>query len=72
VCAEIPNPVRVASPLFGWQNGYGMFSIGASQIEDARRHLAQQERNRRLSFQDEFPLLLKRHELFYEDRYVWD
>jgi putative transposase len=73
VCAEIPNPVRVASPLFGWQNGYGMFSIGASQIEDARRHLAQQEQqNRKLSFQDGFPLLLKRHELAYDDRYVGD
>jgi REP element-mobilizing transposase RayT len=26
---------------FGWQNGYGMFSIGASQIEDVRRYIAE-------------------------------
>jgi putative transposase len=58
---------------FGWQNGYGMFSIGASQIEDVRRYIAEQEQHqRKLSFQDEFRLLLKRYELAYDERYVWD
>jgi hypothetical protein len=27
---------------FGWQNGYGIRSIGASQIEDVRRYIAGQ------------------------------
>ena len=58
---------------FGWQNGYGMFSIGASQIEDVRRYIAEQEQHHReLSFQDEFRRLLKRYELAYDERYVWD
>jgi putative transposase len=58
---------------FGWQNGYGMFSIGASQIEDVRRYIAAQEQqHRKLSFQDEFRRLLKRYELAYDERYVWD
>jgi putative transposase len=58
---------------FGWQNGYGMFSIGSSQIEDTRRYIAEQEQHhRKLSFQDEFRLLLKRYELAYDERYVWD
>jgi len=58
---------------YGWQNGYGMFSIGASQIEDVRRYIAEQEQHhRKLSFQDEFRLLLKRHELAFDERYVWD
>ena len=58
---------------FGWQNGYGMFSIGASQTEDVRRYIAEQEQHhRQLSFQDEFRLLLKRYELAYDERYVWD
>jgi REP element-mobilizing transposase RayT len=58
---------------FGWQNGYGMFSIGASQNEDVRRYIAEQEQHhRKLSFQDEFRLLLKRYELAYDQRYVWD
>jgi hypothetical protein len=43
----------------GWQNGYGIFSIGASQIEQVRRYIADQEQHhRKLSFQDEFRLLL--------------
>ena len=58
---------------YGWQNGYGMFAIGASQIEDVRRYIAEQEQHHcTLSFQDEFRLLLKRYELADDDRYVWD
>jgi putative transposase len=58
---------------FGWQNGYGMFSIGASQIEAVRDYIAEQEQHhRKLSFQDEFRLLLKRYQLAYDERYVWD
>jgi putative transposase len=58
---------------FGWQNGYGIFSIGASQIEDVRCYIAEQEQHhRRLSFQDELRLLLRRYELAYDERYVWD
>ncbi len=81
MCVQIPPyPVRVVSasqPVqvqnFCWQNGYGMFSIGASQIEDVRRYIAEQEQHhRKLSFQDEFRLLLKRYELAYDERYVWD
>src|ERR1039458_970531 len=56
---------------FGWQNGYGMFSIGSSQIEDVRRYIAEQEQHhRKVSFQDEFRLLLKRYELRSEERRV--
>ena len=58
---------------FGWQNGYGMFSIGASQIEEVRRYIAEQEHHHReVSFQDEFRLLLKRYDIAYDERYVWD
>jgi putative transposase len=58
---------------FCWQNGYGMFSVGFSQIEDVRLYIAQQEQHhRKLSFQDEFRLLLKRYEIPFDERYVWD
>jgi putative transposase len=40
---------------FAWQNGYGMFSIGFSQIEGVRSYIAgQEEHHRKVSFQDEF------------------
>jgi REP element-mobilizing transposase RayT len=46
---------------FSWQNGYGAFSIGASQIEPVREYIAgQEEHHRRISFQDELRTLLRR------------
>lgn len=58
---------------FAWQNGYGAFSIGFSQIETVRRYIANQERHhRRVSFQDEFRIFLNRYEIEFDERYVWD
>ena len=38
---------------FAWQNGYGIFSIGYSQIEAVRNYIAkQEEHHRKMSFQD--------------------
>lgn len=58
---------------FAWQSGYGIFSIGFSQIASVRRYIAgQEEHHRKVSFQDEFRLLLKRYEIQFDERYVWD
>ncbi|MCI0492769.1 MAG: transposase [Planctomycetes bacterium] len=58
---------------FAWQNGYGIFSIGFSQIEAARAYIVgQEEHHRQISFQDEFRALLKRYEIEFDERYVWD
>ncbi len=58
---------------FSWQNGYGTFSIGFSQVEAVRNNIAGQEsHHRKISFQDEFRELLKRYEIEFDERYVWD
>jgi REP element-mobilizing transposase RayT len=58
---------------FGWQSGYGIFSIGFSQIEAVRRYIGgQAAHHRRITFQDEFRLLLRRYQIACEERYVWD
>jgi putative transposase len=58
---------------FAWQSGYGIFSIGFSQIVSLRDYIAgQEEHHRKVSFQDEFRLLLKRYEIEFDERYVWD
>ncbi len=58
---------------FAWQGGYGIFSIGFSQLEYVKRYIAGQEKHhRKRTFQDEFRLLLKRYEIAYDERYVWD
>ena len=82
--AEVIKEVKRSSSLwlktkssdladFAWQNGYGIFSIGYSQIEPVREYIAGQEaHHRKVSFQDEFRQLLKRYEIEFDERYVWD
>ncbi len=58
---------------FAWQTGYGIFSTGFSQIEAVRNYIAtQEEHHRKVSFQDEFRELLRRYEIEFDERYVWD
>jgi REP element-mobilizing transposase RayT len=58
---------------FGWQSGYGVFSIGFSEVETVRRYIAgQEEHHRTVSFKDEFREFLKRYEIDFDERYVWD
>lgn len=58
---------------FAWQSGYGIFSIGFSQIDSARSYIAgQEEHHRKESFQDEFRPLLRRYQIEYDEQYVWD
>lgn len=58
---------------FHWQNGYGVFSVSQSRLEATRRYIAEQEKHhRRMSFQEEFRRFLDRHQIPYDERYVWD
>jgi putative transposase len=58
---------------FSWQNGYGVFSIGQSQVSAVRDYIrGQEEHHRIMSFQDEFRSILTRYEIEFDERYVWD
>ncbi|MGA2281796.1 MAG: IS200/IS605 family transposase [Verrucomicrobiota bacterium] len=58
---------------FAWQNGYGIFSIGFSQVETVKHYIAgQEEHHRKVSFQDEFREFLRKYEIEFDERYVWD
>jgi len=58
---------------FAWQNGYGAISIGQSQFRALRRYLAnQKEHHRSRTSQEEFREFLKRYQVAYDERYVWD
>jgi REP element-mobilizing transposase RayT len=57
---------------FEWQEGYGAFSIGISQVEDTKNYIAnQREHHRTKTFQEEFIAFLERHGIEYDPRYVW-
>ncbi len=48
--------------LFQWQAGYGAFAVSPSQVEKVRRSIARQaEHHRRVTFQEEYEELLRRH-----------
>jgi putative transposase len=57
---------------FAWQEGYGAFSIGTSQVNDTKRYIDnQQEHHRTRTFQEEFIAILEKHAIDYDPRYVW-
>jgi len=57
---------------FRWQEGYGAFSIGTSSIKDTVHYIENQEEHHlRVTFQQEFVAFLKKHEIEYDERYIW-
>ena len=58
---------------FEWQGGYADFSVSQSNLEQVQQYIAgQEEHHRKVSFQDELRALLRRHEIEFDERYVWD
>ncbi len=57
---------------FAWQEGYGAFSIGVSQIDATTIYIQNQvEHHRRKTFQEELLSFLKKHNIEYDPRFVW-
>lgn len=58
---------------FAWQDGYGAFTVSKSGVGDVAEYIAnQREHHRAMTYQDEYLALLNRHEIDYDERYVWD
>jgi REP element-mobilizing transposase RayT len=58
---------------FHWQAGYGAFSVSQSNVEAVRAYVQDQpEHHKKLSFQDELRQWLRRYEIEWDERYVWD
>ena len=58
---------------FAWQDGYGAFTVGKSAVPDVIKYIQnQREHHRTTTFQEEYLLLLKRHGVAYDERYLWD
>ncbi len=59
--------------IFQWQTGYGAFSVSSSNAGIVKRYIAnQKEHHRKKPYQDEFRVLLQKHNIEYDERYVWD
>lgn len=57
---------------FDWQEGYGAFSVSASNLKGAIKYVNNQgSYHKKISFQQEFLMLLKRSGVEYDPRYVF-
>lgn len=57
---------------FNWQNGYGAFSYGHSQIDSVYRYiLNQKEHHRKRSFREEYLEFLKKFEIEFNEEYLF-
>ena len=63
----------VTKRSFGWQTGYGAFSVSRSNVPDVIKYIAgQEEHHRKITFKEEFIAFLKKHEINYDERYIWE
>jgi REP element-mobilizing transposase RayT len=58
---------------FYWQHGYAAFSVSPSNVPQVKEYIRnQEEHHRKTTFQDELRALFDRHQIEYDERYVWD
>jgi putative transposase len=57
---------------FSWQEGFGAFSYGHSQIDAVVKYIGNQERHHsKKPFKDEYREMLKKFKVEYDERYVF-
>ena len=58
---------------FHWQDGYGGFSIGKTDVSILKRYLgSQKDHHRKRSFQEELVQFLDEYGIDYDERYLWN
>jgi len=58
---------------FEWQGGYADFSVSQSNLAQVKQYIAdQEEHHRKVGFQDELRALLRRHEIGWDEKYLWE
>jgi putative transposase len=80
--AELVKKLKTSSTMaikakghshFSWQSGYGAFSVSQSAKESVMAYIASQEiHHRKMTFQEEFRTILKKHGVLFDGRCVWD
>jgi len=66
------NEKRFVVGNFSWQEGFGAFSYGKTQITNVCNYIATQEQHhKKQTFQEEYLEFLKLFEIEYDERYVF-
>ena len=58
---------------FRWQDGYAGLTVGMSQVPTLRAYFAKQKsKHKKMTYQEELLALLKKYEVEYDERFLWD
>jgi putative transposase len=58
---------------FTWQTGFAAFTVSHSQKQSVLDYIAKQEENhRKVTFKEEFVTFLKKQEIEYDEKYLWE
>ena len=61
-----------ARKQFGWQDGYGAFTVSKSNVPDVISYIRnQREHHRKRTFQEEYLEFLIKNGIEYDERYLW-
>jgi REP element-mobilizing transposase RayT len=64
---------RRAFRAFGWQDGYGAFSVSRSIAPRVVDYIARQkQRHERMTFEEEYRLLVRKAEVEFDEQYLFD
>ena len=67
------NETFSLSHRFSWQAGYGGFGVNISLIPETIQYIKkQEEHHRKISFEEEFIQFLRKHNIEYDERYIWE
>ena len=56
---------------FGWQNGYGAFSVSQSKVEIVVKNIQnQEEHHKKMLFVDELKMFLREYDVEYREEYL--
>jgi len=67
------NENKFVKGKFEWQEGYGAFSYSHSQLDSVYNYILNQEdHHKKISFRQEYISFLKKFEIEYEEKYLFE
>jgi len=66
------NKRKLVHGRFNWQQGYGAFSYGHSQLDRIVHYIQNQEKHHlKQSFKNEYMTLLRKFDIAFDEKYVF-
>jgi REP element-mobilizing transposase RayT len=70
---EFVKQNNLTNDNFSWQDGYGAFSYGKSDIDRVVKYIMnQKEHHKKQSFKEEFLLFLQKYQIEYDEKYLFE